>query len=85
MGNIINEGISYLRKFHNYWNLSKISSYPETMNKISYYFGIDKKLLTKENIQNKEKFVQLISDNSKKSELEEDLDFEEVEMINLVN
>jgi len=83
MENIIKGNMSYLKEFHNYWNLSEISSYPEPIkNKIQYLFGVDKRNLTKKNIQDKERFVQTILAHSTKSELEENLELETIELLN---
>ena len=85
MENIVKGGISYLKEFYDYWNLSKTSSYPEPIkNKIQYFFGVEKKHLTKKNLQNKERFVQTILAHSTKSELEEDLELETTELLNCV-
>jgi uncharacterized Ntn-hydrolase superfamily protein len=83
MESIVNGGILYLEEFHDYWNLSRVSSYPKPIkDRIQYFFGIEKKHLTKKNIQDKEKFVQTILAHSTKSELEEYLESETIELLN---
>jgi hypothetical protein len=83
MENIVKGGVSYLKEFHDYWNLSKINSYPEPIiSKIQYFFGVDKKHLTKENLQDKKRFIQTILAHSTKSELEKDLELETIELLN---
>ena len=64
----------YLKEFHEYWNLSKppINTSP-IKNKINYYFGVELKHLTKENIQSEKNFIQIILAHSKPSELEKDV------------
>ena len=83
MEKIVKGGIPYIKEFHDYWNLSKVSSYPEPIkDKIQYFFGVEKKHLTKENLQDKERFVQTILAHSTKSELEKDLELETIELLN---
>lgn len=83
MKNIIKGDVPYIKEFHDYWNLPKTNSYPEPIkDKIQYSFGVEKRHLTKENLQDKERFVQTILTHSKKSELEENLELETAELLN---
>jgi len=85
MKNIIKGDAPYLKEFHDYWNLSEISSYPEPIkDKIQYFFGVEKGHLTKKNIQDKKRFVQTILAHSTKSELEKNLELETIELLNCV-
>ena len=64
----------YLKEFHKYWNLSNPPINNNSIkNRINYYFGVELKYLTKNNIQNKENFIRTILTHSKLSELEKDV------------
>lgn len=66
----------YLDEFFNFHDISRGYSSNRVLNLINYNFGVDKSNLTKENLQNVEKFKEMIKKYSKPSQFEKDLEIE---------